>query len=395
VDESQRIVITGMGSVAPNAIGVEPFWKALVAGKSGIKPVSLFDPGSLGRTLGGEVQDFDPGAWLGPDQPVPAGRLQQFALVAARMALADAGIDRPPPGGGLLFGTALGTQHAREQPGALEDPRITAPLFREPLLPELARALGMEDASPSLITNACTSGNVVTALAVQRLRRGQIPFAVVGGAETLNLIGFASFVRLGAMAPDACRPFDKNRRGLMYSEGAASLVLETLASARRRGARIHAELAGHGLSCDASHITAPHGRGMALAMNAALRSAGLGPEQVDYVGAHGTGTPANDSSESRAILSVLGDRGRKVPVSSIKSMIGHTHGAANLHHAIAAVLAIRDGVVPPTINHETPDPECEVDCVPNTAREVKVDVALINGAGFGGNNGCLALRRFA
>jgi 3-oxoacyl-[acyl-carrier-protein] synthase II len=403
VDDDQRIVITGMGSLAPNGIGIEPFWRALLAGRSGIKPVQLIDTAVLGRTLGAEILDYDPQALICADFDPGQSRLHQFALATARMTLADAGLDRPAPGGALLLGSALGNILSREDFSQRDVPfdatrsqltETRAP-FREPFLPDLARTLGLADARTALVTNACTSGNVVTAMAMQLLRRQEAPFALVGGVETLNLVGFAAFVRLGAMAPEVCQPFDKNRRGLMYSEGAAMFVLETLASARRRGARIHAEVAGYGLSCDASHVTAPHGRGMALAMRAALRSAGLGPEAVDYVGAHGTGTPANDSSESRAILSALGERGGQVPVSSIKSMIGHTHGAANLHHAIAAVLAIRDGVVPPTANHQTPDPECPVDCVPNTAREVRVDVALINGAGFGGNNACIAVRRFA
>lgn len=402
MDDDQRIVITGMGTLAPNGIGVEPFWRALVAGQSGIKPVRLVDTAKLGRTLGGEVA-FDAEAMLGPDLEPGTSRLHQFALAAGRMTLRDGGLERPPAGGALFLGTALGNILSREDLPArdapldparrAEEPAQRAPL-REPLLPDLARRLGLADARTALVTNACTSGNVVTAMAMQLLRRGEAPFALAGGVETLNLVGYAAFVRLGAMAPEACQPFDKNRRGLMYSEGAAMFLLETLAAAKKRGARIHAELAGYGLSCDASHVTAPHGRGMALAMTSALRSAGLSADAVDYVGAHGTGTPANDSSESRAILAALGERGGKVPVSSIKSMIGHTHGAANLHHAIAAVLAMRDGVVPPTTNHQTPDPECPVDCVPNTAREVRVDVALINGAGFGGNNACLALRRF-
>jgi len=244
-----------------------------------------------------------------------------------------------------------------------------------------------------LIPTACAAGNYAIGCGFDLIRNGDLNFALVGGADAFSIFAFTGFQRIYAMSPDTVRPFDKNRRGMMQGEGAGILLLESYKSALKRGAEIYAEVSGYGLSCDAYHATAPDPKGIARVMEKALKEANLSYRDVDYVSAHGTGTGANDKAECQAIGDVFKERRKEVMVSSIKSMLGHSMGAASAIEAAACCLAIKEGKVPPTINFETPDPECDIDCVPNKAREAKVNIALNNGFAFGGNNACVAFKK--
>lgn len=397
-------MITGMGAISPCGPDASALHQGVMACASTTAPVRTVRVGELGRNLACEVPESAERA-AGFEALAPfGGRAARFAIIACREALADAGLGAAPSGMLVALGSALGdatelervdeVQHA---PGA--DGRVPAELltrYTPSAVPTVvARALGLEGARAHHIFNACASSAASIALAFEEIRRGRLERALVGGYEAFTRIGISAFVRLGAVAPERCQPFDVNRKGLMYGEGGGALVLESLQSAQQRGARVHAELSGYGMACDANHMTAPHVRGMSAAIRGALRMAQVAPEQVDYFGAHGTATRANDVTEAQALHAVFADRARTLPISSIKGVIGHSHGAANVHHLITAVLGMAEGRVPPTANHEQTDPECQVDCVPNQPRELRVREFLINAAGFGGANVCLALRRFA
>jgi 3-oxoacyl-[acyl-carrier-protein] synthase II len=244
-----------------------------------------------------------------------------------------------------------------------------------------------------VIPNACAAGNFAVAYGCDLLRSGEAEAVFAGGSDAFSRIAFIGFNRMFAVAADKCQPFDKNRKGMMVAEGAAMMVLEPLERALKRGARIYAEAAGYGLSCDAYHMTAPLAQGIKEALEKALADAGIRPEEVDYLNAHGTGTLLNDKEECAAIKQAFGPHARKLAVSSIKSMLGHTMGAASAIETVACCLALRDGIIPPTINFETPDPECPIDCVPNCARKAELKIALNSASAFGGNNACLVLRK--
>ncbi|MDQ3265843.1 MAG: beta-ketoacyl-[acyl-carrier-protein] synthase family protein [Myxococcota bacterium] len=402
MNDTMRVVVTGLGAISPCGPDTRALHQGVMDCTSTTAPVRTVSIGELGRTLACEVPESAEAA-SGYAALAGLGRAARFGVIACREALADAGLADPPPGMLVALGSALGDVDELERIGKLQhapggDGRVSTLLVARhspPALPTmLARALGLQGVRSLHVFNACASSAGAIALGFEEIRRGRVERALVGGYEAFSRIVFSAFVRLGAVAPERCQPFDLDRKGLMYGEGAGALVIESLASARRRGARIHAELTGYGLSCDANHMTAPHVRGMSAAIRSALRMAGIGPDQVDYFGAHGTATQANDLTEARAIHEVFGARARTLPVSSIKGVIGHSHGAANVHHVIATVLSMGEGRVPPTANHERMDPECALDCVPNRPREVTVRDALVNAAGFGGNNACLALRRW-
>jgi len=328
-------------------------------------------------------------------------------VLAAEDALVDAGIESGAIAPGR-FGAAMGTTSG--EPREVErfndlliaghPAEVGAEFLRRypchTIATTVMARLGLRGPN-AMIPTACAAGNYAVAFAFDQLRAGRADAMLAGGADAFSRITYTGFARLGAIAPEVCQPFDKNRRGMVPGEGAAVLVLETLERAEQRGARIYAEVAGYGLSCDAHHMTAAHpqGDGAARAMSAALASSGLAPADVSYVSAHGTGTPTNDKLETLAVRQVFGERAGRVPLSSIKSMIGHTMGAASAIEAGVCALAIRDGKVPPTINYSTPDAECELDVVPNAARELAVDVAMNNAYAFGGNNASVIFRRVA
>jgi 3-oxoacyl-[acyl-carrier-protein] synthase II len=403
---TRRVVITGIGLVTSIGSDVKTFWDALLAGRSGIKPVQSFDTSAYNVHVGGEVTDFTPEGVATRLDLKQVGRASQFAIVAAQRALADAGIDPDrldPTRAGVSMGTTSGEPREVE---TFNDSFVTGDLaaigsqlaIRYPCgsIPgRMAAELGF--AGPNtMIPTACAAGNFAAAHAMECLRSGSADLMLAGGSDSFSRITYTGFARLGAIAPEKCQPFDLNRQGMIPAEGAAVLVLEPAETAARRGARIYGELLGYGLSCDAHHMTAtaPDGEGPARAMQAALADAGLTTGQIDYISAHGTGTPTNDRCETLAIKRVFGAGASKVPISSAKSMLGHTMGAASAIEAAICALAIHTGRIPPTANYETPDPDCDLDYVPNQAREARVDVAMNNAYAFGGNNASLILGRY-
>ena len=404
-----RIVVTGMGLVTPVGIGRELVWQRLLDGQSGLAPVRSFDTSGHNAHLGGEVDDFEPEGWFRRLAPESVGRATQLAICAARQAVAEAGIDPDDGRNGLeaeRIGVAMGTTSG--EPGLVEqfDDRYLADQLSEVggelmgLYPchVIATHLAEEFdcAGPNaMLPAACAAGNYAIGYAVDALRSGRTDVMLAGGADAFSRITYTGFARLGAIAPERCQPFDKERKGMVPGEGAAILVLERLEDAEARGARIYAEVAGYGLSCDAHHMTAAHpeGDGAARAMWQALDMSGMESSDISYVSAHGTGTPTNDKLETRAVLQVFGERGREIPISSIKSMIGHTMGAASAIESAVCCLAVAEDRVPPTINFEQPDPECALDCVPNKARELEVRAAMNNAYAFGGNNASVIFRK--
>lgn len=407
--EGPRIVVTGLGVVTALGSDRQTFWKNLLEGRSGISEVQSFDTSAYSVHRGGEIHDFEPTRHLRRLDPARTGRASQLAAAAARGALDDAGLGSGSPWApsperiGVVMGTTSG------EPGEVER-------FDDAFVADEVDAVGSEliDRYPNhviaghvaaeldlagpnvMIPTACAAGNYAVAWAYDALRLGRADAMLAGGADAFSRITYTGFARLGAIAPERCQPFDRNRQGMIPGEGAAVLVLETEAQARKRGAEIFAEVTGYGLSCDAHHMTAAHpeGEGAARAMTAALAGAGIHPEDVGYVSAHGTGTPTNDKLETIALRRVFGEGARNVPVSSIKSMLGHTMGAASAIEALVCSLAVRDGVVPPTIDFEEPDPECDLDVIPNEAREVPVEWAMNNAYAFGGNNASVLFRRW-
>ena len=402
-----RIVVTGIGVVSPVASGRVPFWDAILGGRCGIAPVESFDTRRHRVHVGGEVRDFSPVKYIRDLDPDTLGRASQLAVSASRMAWDDAGLafaELDSELAGVAMGTTSGEPREVEH---FDDCFIAEDLeeigsrfmTRYPchvIAGNVAAELGLE--GPNLmIPAACAAGSHAIAGAFDILRRGGADVMLAGGADCFSRITFTGFARLGAIAPERCQPFDRGRKGMIPGEGAAVLVLEPLARARSRGARVYAEVAGYGLSCDAHHMTAAHpeGDGAVRAMRQALRSSRLRAEQISYVSAHGTGTPTNDRLETRAVKTVFGDAARALPISSIKSMIGHTMGAASAIESAVCALAVAESRVPPTIHYEEPDPECDLDCVPNEARELVVEAAMNNAYAFGGNNASVIFRRCA
>lgn len=409
----QRIVVTGLGAVTPLGNDIPVTWEALVTGRSGVDRISLFNPSDLEVQIAAEVKDFDPVALFGRRVARRTGRFTLFALEAARQAVADADLafdDELKQSTGVLIGAAIGGIPALlENHNILQEhgPRRVSPFMIPMMMPNAASgtvAIAYGLRGPNFcVASACATGAHAIGEAVEVIRRGDAEVMICGGSESVIIkVAMAGFKNMGAVSTRndepqrACRPFDAERDGFVMGEGAGVLVLESLERAQRRGARIYAELAGYGATSDAFHITAPEeeGTGAARAMELALRFAGLAPEAVDYINAHGTGTSLNDRIETRAIRKVFGPHADRLAVSSTKSMMGHLMGAAGAVEAIACVKSLETGWVPPTINYEYPDPECDLDYVPNEARRVNPQVALSNSFGFGGHNGCLVFRRW-
>lgn len=398
-----RVFITGVGVVSSIGLGKDAFFQALAVGRSGIAPVEAFDVSSLGRTNAGEVKSFIPRDHLTAAEARRMGRCSQMALAAARMAVADAALPQDAlkgPRASVVLGTTMGEadvledlDHAWIQKGLPGVRRAWIPKYGSTLLPiHVARALGAEGQVLTLPA-ACAAGNYAIGFACDLIRAGKADVIVTGAAEMLQELQYAGFVRLAAMAPAKCQPFDLNRQGLILGEGAGILVVESEAHAVRRNARVLAEVGGHGMTCDAYHITRPHpdAAGSIGAMRQALERSGISADAVDFVNAHGTGTKHNDSAESKVMREVFGDR--KVPISSMKSMLGHCMGAASALEAIGCVMTLETGIYPPTIGYETPDPECDVDVVANEARKGKADIVLNNSLAFGGYNSVTCLAR--
>jgi 3-oxoacyl-[acyl-carrier-protein] synthase II len=390
-----RVVVTGLGPVASIGTGVEDFATGLRAGRSGISRITGFDPTGFPVLDAGEVHDFEPERILRRLDPTAWGRSAQFAAAAARLAVEDARLelDRVPAGRmGAVVGTTSGESQVID---ALSEQIVEGGLSAMPstLLAQLPAGRLAEAVSTELglqgdtltLTTACSASNYAIGYAFDALATGEADVMVAGGADSVCRWAHAGFYRLGALSERGCRPFDRDRSGIVTAEGGVALVLETLDHARDRGARVYAEVLGYGLNCDAYHPVAPDAASIAECMRLALRNSSVKPGDVDYICAHGTGTPSNDLAEARAVAEVFGDR--PPPMSSVKSMLGHTMGAASGFGAIASVLAIALSFLPPTINFERPDPEMPtVDPVPNAARPARVRVAQNNGYAFGGNN---------
>lgn len=410
-----RIVITGMGTVNPLELSVEESWKNVTAGVSGVAPITLFDSTPLNVHIAAEVKNFNPDQYMDAKEARRRDRYEQLATAAANEAIRQAGLEVTEQNAGrigVIVSSAIGGLKSLQDAVITnheEGPRRVSP-FLIPMLMSNGGA-GMIAIDHGIkgpcfsVASACASGADGIGVALMMLKTGMIDVALAGAAEsTITSTGVAAFDRIGAttrrndashMVP---QPFDKNRDGLVMGEGAGVLVLERESHARARGATILAEMAGYGATADAFHVTAPHeqGEGGAAAIRMALQSAGANPDEVGYISAHGTGTPLNDQAETRAIKAAFGaDLAYKVPVSSTKSMTGHMMGATGALEAIFCVLAVRDGILPPTIHYETPDPECDLDYIPNQAREKKIDLAISNAFGFGGHNAVLAVRRYS
>ena len=414
VETSRRVVITGLGSVTPIGNTTSAYWAGLCQGANGVAPITLFDASAHACRFAAEVKAFDPTGLIDPKEAKRWDRFCQFGVVAAKEALAQSGLlisDANRQRIGVIIGSGVGGLLMMEsQAHVLKDkgPSRVSPFTVPMMIPNMATglvaiALGAQGPS-SAVATACAAGSNAIGDAFRLIQNGHADAMVCGGAESaitpLGVAGFASAKALSFRNNDpasASRPFDAERDGFVIGEGSGVLILESLSHAQARGAAILAEVVGYGSTCDAHHITSPTpgGAGGARAMALALLDAQLEAEQVDYVNAHGTSTPANDSNETAAIKTALGPRARQIPVSSTKSMTGHLLGGSGGIEAVAAVLAIGNGVVPPTINYQNPDPACDLDVVPNQAREQIINTALSNSFGFGGHNVCLVFRRFA
>lgn len=407
----RRVVVTGLGAVTPVGLTVDSTWKNLLAGVSGVDRITQFDTSDFPTHIAGEVKDFRLPAIVEPKEARRMSRFELFAIACVEQALADACLFLPaedPEAVGVVLGTGIGslttTQNETKvllQKGGM---RIN-PFFLPMMLPNMAtaqvtRLFNIQGYNSTIVT-ACASGGQAIGEAAEVIRRGDADVVISGGVDaSICDMGLASFAVLRALSQRnddptrASRPFDLNRDGLVPGEAGAVLILESLEHANARNAKVLAELVGFGVSSDAYHVVAPHpeGRGAAQAMRRALRNAGLTSADVDYINAHATSTVLGDSAESKAIKLAFGDDSYRVPISATKAMIGHSMGGAGAVGAMVAVLTIRDGWIHPTTNYETPDPECDLDYVPNEARKVKVDVAMANSFAFGGHNSVLVFQ---
>jgi len=410
----RRVVITGMGTVNPVGNDVSTYWEGLVAGQSGAGPITAYDASDQAVRIASEVKDFDPVAFLGHKQARRTDRFTQLVMVSADQAVTDAALTFDNNGSnshvGVIIGTGIGgvsTLLAGYDALRERGPSRVSALMTPMMMPnagagEIAIRYNIHGLAMSL-SSACATGTNAIGEGTERIRRGDAEVMLCGGGEsTMHPLTLAALSNMGAVShrndepKRACRPFDADRDGFVMGEGAGVLILESLEHALRRGVHIYAEVIGYGASCDAFHITAPdeNGAGAALSMRLALRDAGLRPEEIDYINAHGTSTPLNDPIETRAIRTVFGDHAYRVPISSTKSMVGHLMGAAGAVEAIACAKTLETGTVHPTINYEIPDPECDLDYVPNKARVTHPRTALSNSFGFGGHNATLIFRRW-
>jgi len=413
VTPNRRVVVTGVGLVSPVGIGTEETWQALLAGRSGAGPITLFDASQHSTRFACEVKGFDPLDWIEKKEVKKVDRFIQFAIGASDLALKDAAFTVAPPEAGrvgVFIGSGIGgfATIEREHEALLKGgPRKISPFFIPSAIVNLASGwvsirTGAKGPNSATCT-ACTSGAHAVGDSFRLIQHGDADVMIAGGAEAaitpLGVGGFCSMRALSTRndAPEkASRPFDRDRDGFVIGEGSGILVLEELEHARRRGASIYAELVGYGMSGDAYHISAPceDGDGAVRVMRATLEDGGVGPEAIDYINVHGTSTPRGDVVETIATKTVFGDHARKLALSSTKSMTGHLLGASGGLEGGIAALVLRDQVLPPTINHENPDPECDLDCVPNHARKATVRYAMSNSFGFGGTNAALLFERF-
>ena len=396
----RRVVLTGCGVLSSIGTGVAEFTAGLRAGRSGVRPISRFDTTGFDKTNGCEIPEFEPARWIHRLDPAGLTRAAQFAVAAANLAIADAGFDPAELRGLICVGTTDGGSGDLEKLVENEfrngiSTADRAALSRIPaslISTSIAHELQLSDVDTSTIATACAAGNYAIGNGFDAIRFGAAEYALVGGADGMCRTTFTGFYRLRSIAADVPRPFDAERDGILTGEGAGMLLLESLDSALARGARIYAEVLGYGLDCDARHQVAPDRDGVARCIRLALADAGVQPSEVDLISAHGTGTKANDITEVAAIRAVFGDQPPRTV--SMKSMLGHTMGAATALAAIGSAVAITEGFIPPTINHRTTDPDCPIDCVPNTAVKADLRVVQNNGLAFGGNNAVVILGKY-
>ncbi len=405
MNSSRRIVVTGMGVVSSIGQDVAMFRQNLFAGKNGVESASFFYRGGEVKFPAAPVKEFDAARFIDPKKISMLDRFSQFAVAAARQAFDDSGLSLMPETAArtaVITGTGVGGQNTLEESYMKLLDNTSSPRVHPFTIPRLMANAGSSQISMDLgitgpgftVASACASAVHAMGVTLHMLRSGLIDAAVTGGSESCLTFGtLKGWEALRVMAPDVPRPFSANRAGMVLGEGAAMFVLETLEAARARGATIYAEFAGFGMSSDAKDITSPDVGGASRAIVNALKDAGLNPDDVDYINAHGTGTRINDLTETAAIKVALGDRAKRIPVSSSKSMFGHALGAAGALEMLATILAVREGVAPPTMNYLGPDPECDLDYVPNAARPHPIRAALNNSFAFGGLNAVLAVRK--
>ena len=412
-DVRRRVVVTGMGVITPLGHSVDDYWEALVRGKSGIAPITLCDPTPFPCRIAGEVKDFDPGRYMDSREARRLARFSQLAVAAAALAIEDAGLDHSSQDDermGVVMGNGNGGFPTTEENARLlveKGGMRVSPYFIPMILPNMAaanvsRIFGLKGYTSTIVTS-CAAGTQAIGEAAEVIRRGAADVLLAGGCEAgISQLGLAGFNVMKALSrqndePEkASRPFDAKRDGFVPAEGSGILIVESMEHALSRGANVLAEVLGQGVSSDAYHAVRPDedGSGAARAIRWALADARLGPDEIDYINAHGTSTPKNDYAETLAIKGVFGERAYRVPISATKSMIGHSLGGAGALEAVASIKAILEGEIHPTINYEYPDPECDLDYVPNESRQQRVETVLSNSFGFGGQNACLVLARF-
>lgn len=407
---NHRVVITGLGAITPLGLTIKDFWEGLINGRSGVGPITLFDASKFSVQIAAEVKDFHPEYFMSSKRADRGARCTQFAIAAAKMALESAGLEISQYRAdtiGVLLATSGDPSFLLHQGIVLKergpkrlDP-LTIPKMAASMVPaQVGLVLGAKGPNSS-VNSACASGSDALGTAFNLLRLGHAEVMISGGAESqVNPVGIGATSMVGALSRNtdpvkASRPFDKNRDGFVFGEGAGILILENYEHAKHRNAPILAEMIGAGWSFDAYSETAPDANQQAVSMKMALKDAGISPQDIDYINAHGTGTQLNDAAESKAIKMVFGEKAYSIPVSSNKSMIGHLACAAGAVEAIAAVLTIRNGIIPPTVNYETADPECDLDYVPNQARKQQVNICLSNSFGMGGQNCSIIIKRFS
>jgi 3-oxoacyl-[acyl-carrier-protein] synthase II len=418
MQNKRRVVVTGLGAITPIGCSIDEIWKSILEGKSGVKRLACFDPTYFTSKIAAEIKNFDPSPYLSLKDIKRMDRFVQFAVCSAKIAMSDSGIrldkeDRDRIG--VLIGSGIGGLHTVEVEhrqfmnlGPEKGPDRISPFLIPMLIVNMASGqvsitLGLKGPN-SAVATACATGNHAIGDALRVIQRGEADVMVCGGSEAATThMGFGGFCALKALStayndqPEtASRPFDKNRDGFVMGEGAGVVVLEEAERAKSRNAKIYCELVGYGMSADAYHMTAPdpEGDGGIRCMAATIKDAGLKPQDIDYINAHGTSTFYNDKIETLAIKKVFGDHAKKLAVSSTKSVMGHLLGAAGGVELIVSALVIKEGIIPPTINYETPDPDCDLDYVPNKPRAAKVNVVMSNALGFGGHNAALIIRKF-
>ncbi len=400
---NRRVVVTGLGVISSIGIGWPEFWKNMMVGKSGISKITTFDTSGYDRHYAGEVKNFNPEEFMNKKIIKYIGRTSQMAIAASKLALSDGNLSQKDSSNyctGISIGTTLGESQVIEgiMKRNVDLNKVDVENIRTLSYPtnviSANVAYELKLSGDNLIfSNACAASNYAVSRAFDLIKLGRVDYMLAGGTEALSRIAFTGFGSLFAMAPLKCQPFDKNRQGMMTGEGAAIVLLESLESALKRGAKIYAEILGYGLSCNSNDLTLPSVKGIVKAIQHSLLRSNIKEDEVDYINAHGTGTLENDEAECRAIKMVFGKRSSHIPVSSIKSMLGHTMGASSAFETIACCLAIDKGQIPPTINFEQKDPNCDIDCVPNKGRSHEVNVALNNSQAFGGSNMCLVFNK--